>query len=388
MEQKEKTVSPIVVVTGTTSIAPIPEDVLGQDGRAAVDAAIRNLDPAELKLQEVILLGADAQDALGKHIDRLLGMISRKDAPMLYELFEELRGGLKKANLDELEKKVRAGQRPWKIITLLERVMPARAARRLKRMTTELRELITQKSKTLLDLVNGMETKAKDEVRRLVESLSMLDQLAQGYLDSVKGFGVATAAAYELLTVVQGHERMLVERANRTKDPQDIAAARNYSTLVEQLQNRALTLRTAYEQVPAELDIMTVAKGAASTTLAETANGIRQQFNDMKSALVKWHVLLSVQELQASDLQRREIVTQLRTHNVTVLDRVATTAATMQGDNRLQDAQLLLGIAQGLGNLRDKLSTISEDRKRKFEEAEKTLNEARSALQKLPAPAK
>ena len=76
----------------------------------------------------------------------------------------------------------------------------------------------------------------------------------------------------------------------------------------------------------------------------------------------------------------------LRNHNVTVLEQVSTKAATMQADNRLEDAQLLLGIGKGLETLRGKIAALADDRKRKFGEAETALNEARQIFTALPAP--
>ena len=376
----------LATATKQTSISPIPEEVLGDDGRAAVDAALSQLDPATLKLEQVILLGADAQQALGNHISILLGQVSQQDAPVLYELLEKLQGGLKQANLAELETKVRKGQEPGWMILAWEKIRGLDSTKRMKKVADQVRVMLGVKSKTLLDLVNGMEAKAREEMIRLVQNLSMLDQLAQAYLQSVQSFGIATAVTYELLTKVRAHEQQLVARTNKTADPQDISAARNYAVLVEQLQNRALTLRTAYEAVPGELEIVSIAKGAAATTLAETANGLRQEFNDMKSALVKWYVLLSIQDMQLGNTRRREIAAMLRNHNVTVLEQVSTKAATMQADNRLEDAQLLLGIGKGLETLRGKIAALADDRKRKFGEAETALNEARQIFTALPAP--
>jgi hypothetical protein len=380
----ESTNTALVTVTGLQPIVPIPDDVLGTEGRAMVDNALAELNPQTLELREVILLGTQAQEALSKHIDALLRTVTRTEAPVLYELFLKLQEGLEKVDLDELEQTVQRSHEPNWFIRTCDWIKLSNPAKRMKKTADTMREMLTQKSETILDLVKGMEAEAKQEVQQLISNLSMLDNLAEGYLESVKVFAVATAVAYELLTNVRAYEQELVTEANRTNDPQAIATARNYRNLVEQLQNRALTLRTAYEQVPAELEIMSTAKGAASTTLMETANGIRQQFNDLKSALVKWHVLLQVEELQASDMRRREIVQELRKHNVNVLERVATTAATMQGHNRFEDAQLLLGIAQGLGTLRDKLKLMGEERTKKFEEAERALTQARTIFSSLP----
>jgi hypothetical protein len=349
-----------------------------------VDAALERLPPESLQLQQVILLGTKSQEELSKHIDKLLKTVTRTEAPVLYELFMKLQEGLDEVNLDELEHTVQRAHAPGWLARTCEWMKITNPAKRMKKAADTMREMLTQKSETILDLVQGMETEARAEVQHLITNLAMLDELADGYLLSVRDFAVATAVAYELLARVRAHEQELVDEATRTNDPQAIAAARNYRNLVEQLQNRALTLRTVYEQVPAELEIMSTAKGAASTTLMETANGIHQQFNDLKSALVKWHVLLQVEELQASDERRREIVEQLRRHNVEVLERVATTAASMQGRNRFEDAQLLLGIAQGLGALRDKLKLMRDERTTQFQNAERALSQARTIFSSLP----
>lgn len=366
-------------------------EVRGQDGvtgdlnvlPAIINERLECFPLNSLTISQIIALGTQTQQKLGTSLSELLSEVSKNKNPVLYETFKRLKDGVTEANLDELEKKVRQSEEDDVISKISRFIGLSDPAKKAQKLVEELREMLSKKSKTLLDLVKDMEIEAGNNTLEMLSNLETLERLANAYLDVIDEFHIDVETSYALLNKAKKYEEVMKMEANKTGDAKQISSAQSFGQLVVQIENRSLTLKQAYEKIPANLKIVEMAKGAAGSSLAEIANNLVQQFNDIKTALITWNIMINIQESQVAEEQRQEIAKMLSKHQVTVLDRVVTTAEATPYQRRLDEAKLFMEIVNSLEALNSKVEEIRKVGQEKFTEAEKILKEAHKKLAKV-----
>ena len=145
-------------------------------------------------------------------------------------------------------------------------------------------------------------------------------------------------------------------------------------------QNRVLVLETTYAKAPADLDSIGITRGAALATLAETVSSANAEFNDIKSILIRLHVLFQMQSIQQMNEMRRELRSSLQRYGLQVLEDVSMNAAKASGETRLADADLVLETAQRLRSIADKVLAEGEQNKQRYSAARAKLEQARQLV--------
>ncbi|MBZ5762563.1 Toxic anion resistance protein (TelA) [Rhizobium sp. VS19-DR104.2] len=342
--------------------------------RSALDA---------MEASTLVTFGQEAVLGFGAKLDAILDQITKAQSPVLFELFRTIRDGVKGADLETLEADIREKLKGGFIERLLNAIGLGDPAERLKRVSDEVRGMLQSKAKSLSDLVKPMEAKVEEESAKLVGEVSRMSQLADAYRESIIALGVFVTAGRRIVETAEADLDRLTRDA-ATGDPLLVQTARDHAQKLDIFRNRLLVLETAYAKAPADLDSIGIARGAALATLAETVSAANAEFNDIKSVLIRLHVLFQMQSIQQMNDMRRQLRSSLQRYGMNVLEDVSVNAARASGENRLEDAELVLGTAQRLRAIADKVVAEGDKNKQRFAEARSKLEKARALVTDRP----
>ncbi|TQX85957.1 MULTISPECIES: toxic anion resistance protein [Rhizobium] len=342
--------------------------------RSALDA---------MEASTLVTFGQEAVLGFGAKLDAILDQITKAQSPVLFELFRTIRDGVKGADLETLEADIREKLKGGFIERLLNAIGLGDPAERLKRVSDEVRGMLQSKAKSLSDLVKPMEAKVEEESAKLVGEVSRMSQLADAYRESIIALGVFVTAGRRIVETAEANLDRLTREA-ATGDPLLVQTARDHAQKLDIFRNRLLVLETAYAKAPADLDSIGIARGAALATLAETVSAANAEFNDIKSVLIRLHVLFQMQSIQQMNDMRRQLRSSLQKYGMNVLEDVSVNAARASGENRLEDAELVLGTAQRLRAIADKVVAEGDKNKQRFAEARSKLEQARALVTDRP----
>lgn len=349
---------------------------LPQERQAEAQAIARKVSLEAMEASSLVTFGQQALSGFGAKLDAILSQITTAQSPVLFELFRTIRDGVKGADLETLEADIREKLKGSFLERILVSIGLRDPAERLKRASDEVRGMLQSKAKSLSDLVRPLETKVDEESAKLVSEVSRMSGLSDAYKEAIVSLGVFVLAGRGIVERADADlERLKQEAAGG--DPLRVQAARDHSQKLEIFRNRVLVLENAYAKAPSDLDSIGIARGAALATLAETVSAANAEFNDIKSVLIRLHVLFQMQSIQQMNDMRRELRSSLQKYGMDVLENVSVTAARASGENRLADADLVLGTAQRLRSIADKVVAEGEKNKQRYAEARSKLEQAR-----------
>ncbi|WP_200863970.1 toxic anion resistance protein [Asticcacaulis sp. AC466] len=350
--------------------------VLPPEKRTLAEELARKTPLVKTADHTVVTFGQEAIASFGAKLDDILSEITKADSPVLFELFRTIKDGVNGADLGELEQTIRKKLQ----YGFLERVLMALGlsdpANRLKRVTDEVRGMLQSKAKSLSDLIKPMEKQIESETTKLIGEVSRMSTLADGYRDNIESLGVYVEAGRHILTMA---ETELVNQTELAKsgDPLKVQQARDFAQKVDLFRNRVLVLESSYAKAPTDLDSIGLVRGAALATLADTVTSAHAEFNDVKSILIRLHALFQTQSVQQMNLMRRELRASLQGYGLDVLESVSVDAVKASGEARLADADLVLGAAQRLRVIADKVVAEGERNKQRYAAARVKLEQAR-----------
>lgn len=354
--------------------------VLGEAGMAAVAKRVGEKRLSTMSTQELALWGSGRQKALGEKLDVLLTQVNRKDSPIIFELFDRVKKGVKEANLSEIEAAIRKSlDEPW-YGPVLNFFGLGDKAKQIQEMQERFQQLISAKAKTLQELTSNMEADLEKEVYHLIEDGVRLEHQIGEFRTNVFEYAIDVVAGKKLLEDAQEDDKRMRREAEETKDPLKAQAVRDFTRRYQSFQSRVLVLQEAYVDSPMTLEMLGGIQGAEMATLSETANSSLQDFNKIKSLLLMLTSLYKTKSLQAMNDQRRMIKQKLQQFAIELYDDVAVTAAKAQGDNRLEDAQIALSIATALENVGNKVQAAYRENNEKFAQAEQLLIQAKEKI--------
>ncbi|EJB05487.1 hypothetical protein Rleg9DRAFT_4371 [Rhizobium leguminosarum bv. trifolii WSM597] len=338
---------------------------------------------ATVEPQNLITFGQEAIGGFGAKLDAILSQITNAQSPVLFELFRTIRDGINDADLKGLEASIREKLKGNFLERLLMAVGLGDPARRLKTVTDEVRGMLQSKAKSLGDLVRPMEAEIAEESGKLILEVSRMSTLAEGYRDTMVSLGVFVEAGRRILADA-GRELDRLAQEAASGDPLKVQEARDFSQKLDIFQNRVLVLETAYAKAPADLDSIGIARGAALATLADTVTSANAEFNDIKSILIRLHALFQMQSIQQMNAMRRELRASLQQYGSQVLEDVSVNSVKAAGETRLADADLVLGTAQRLRDIADKVVAEGERNKERYAAARTKLEQARQIVTDRP----
>jgi hypothetical protein len=327
----------------------------------------------------LVTFGQEAISSFGAKLDTILSQITNAQSPVLFELFRTIREGVKDADLKELEASIREKLKGSFLERLLIAIGLGDPAKRLKAVTDEVRGMLQSKAKSLSDLIKPMEAQIDEESGKLILEVSRMSTLAKGYRDTIVSLGVFVEAGRRIIADA-GRDLERLKQEAVSGDPLKVQEARDFSQKLDIFQNRVLVLETAYAKAPTDLDSIGIARGAALATLADTVSSANAEFNDIKSILIRLHALFQMQSIQQINAMRRELRASLQQYGSQVLEDVSVNAVKAAGETRLADADLVLGTAQRLRAIADKVVAEGERNKERYAAARTKLEQARQIV--------
>lgn len=345
---------------------------------SAVGEIVEKFDLATVDGPEIVLFGSERQKEIGKKLDDFLAEITKGSSPVLFELFNRLKKGVDEADLPALEAKIRASQSKGFLARIGDSMGLTSTVKRLQKANTEIEQMLASKSKSLMDLTKSQEAQLSTEVTRLVQDANKLTQLAKEFRINVNEFSVYVDAGRQILA----REKIVLENkkalALETKNTLDIEDANLHEQKVNLFENRQLILETILAKAPSELQSIYISQGAGLQVLGETASASLEEFNTIKSTLIKLSVNLQIGSIQTINAERRNLMTSLEAYGNNTLGNVAVKAAEQQGINRLEDANRLLANATKLREIANNVTQKEKENKAKFEEARQKLLDSKA----------
>lgn len=328
--------------------------------------------------ERLVLFGSERQKEFGSKLDVLLAELTKGGSPVLFELFNKLSKGVDQADLGTLEKEIRESLKETTFSKFMSAVGLSNAAKRIQGANERVNNMLTSKSKNLLDLTKEMQESTSIEVAKLINDSSKLQQLAGEFRENIAQFGTYVEAGK--LILADAESELSNSTALASGDPLQIEQYKLQEQRVELFRSRLLVLETAYQNAPTELESIRIGLGASLSTLGETANSALEQFNSIKSTLIKLAVTHQTQSLLAMNDERRKLNDKLNQHATNQLGQVAQQAAAQQGIHRLEDAKRLLETATALKSISDKVKAETEANKVRFAEARTNLAQVKQLL--------
>ena len=374
---------------GVTALVPVsvktdelvPANIFTPEERAQIAERVKGKTLASMSEQEIVLWGSGRERELGQKLDALLAHVTKEDSPEVFEVFKRVKKGIKDVKLEEVEEEIRKSlAEPW-YIKVLQKIplLGQDPEDRIEEMSEHFRRLILGKTTTLQDMTSKMEDKVQGGVRALIAGSVSLSRQVDEFETNVIAYGMEVAAGRIILEAAREHEAALIEEARQTKDPIKAQNARDFQQRMMLFENRLLVLKTAYVDAPVTLEMLGGIKTAGLQTLSETASAMLGDFNKIKSLLLMLVALYKIKSVQQMNAQRRLVKQQLQR----LYEVVGTEAARVAGDNRLEDAQMVLTVATELERIGDKVAGIHEQNKQKFAQAEKLLIQARDKISQI-----
>ena len=182
-----ETNSSLVPTPPTGNLPAVVTVVLPPEKAGAVSDLAERFTVMKAEPHVLITFGQEAIGSFGARLDEILSQITNAESPVLFELFRTIRDGVNDADLKDLETSIREKLKG----SFMERVLMAIGlgdpAKRLKKVTDEVRGMLQSKAKSLGDLITPMERQIDEESGKLIGEVSRMSVLASGYRD--RGMG-------------------------------------------------------------------------------------------------------------------------------------------------------------------------------------------------------
>ncbi len=384
------------------SLVPAPSSTaLATPLRAPMTAVVVKL-PAELALKvpevargfsiaavpatQIVTFGQAPVNAFSAHLNAMLEQVTKADSPVLFELFRKISTSVKDMDLPTLEADIRDKLQGGWLSRIARKIGLGSQANRLEAAADEVRGMLKSKASSLLDLIRPMENQVTQESGKLIGEINRLGQQAAGYRQSILDLGVYVEAGREILAQAESERIALEASAQASQDAVQIRDAKDFRAKVDLFENRLLTLEGAYAKAPVDLESIGIAQTAGLMTLADTISSSQVEFNDIKSALLRLNATFQIRSLQQLNAMRRDLRADLQRYSLDQLETVAVDATRSAADAQLENAKLLLGVAQSLGNISAKVDAERQKNVGKIAEARAVLLQVQQQVSTLAPP--
>lgn len=366
------TTTPVAVQTvNTPSLFSTLQDkpfvpVVNQNLSPIASKLVADFDLTKVEPQNLILFGVEKEKELAQQLDGLLASITKESSPVLFEMFNKLKKGVKDVNLPELKSEIENAQKQ----PFFSKLFGQTVGKHLQKAQERINGMLTAKSTALLDLVKKMEAETETASRDLLKASNDLKTLAQGYRNNVISLEDYEKAGEILIQNAEAYLAQMGEGEQKEL----------FKQKVDLFRNRCMVINNSLANGPTQLKAIRLAEGSGLATLSELIMGSTSEFNQIKTALIKISVAHKEQGLQSLNEERRKMRSDLSVYADQLLEETAVKSAGQSSLNRLQDAEEILASATRLNSLSDKVAAEKAAGEQRTKEAAAKLLEVKRMM--------
>jgi len=343
----------------------------------AIQTRVQGFNFAALPAQNIALLGQEPTDSLNRALDSFLDRINKNENPQLFKLVDTLSESIAKEKLGDLAEQMLSAQ-PGLKDRILGMFSKKALQRGLDKAYEELGRIARNKSKTLSDVVVGMERQLKVEMAKLQDELRNMDALKGEYRKAFVSFGEEVLFLNNALAKAQAEAPALLAAADK-----DVMAQQEIHDKLQALESVALSRESMLTRMPAEALIIRQVQNAGISTLQELTVTMGDRFASIRMTLLGIHGANLVRNVQRLGEANATLDNQLQEARAKLMVGVVTTAANAPGNNRLEQANNLKKVVADTQALQTIVETARDSNRAKFIEARTTLAQARQDIQAL-----
>lgn len=362
--------------------------ILRQEQWPQAQAVLASLDFASIAPADIVTIGLESEQNLGRTLDGFLGRLDKKTAAKVFDLFGRLQKGVDDANLPEILEKVQKGEDRGFfsdiVNSIFHKLTGKSAEDAAHAFMEELTELITGRTRTLATEMQKLEGELHREMQSLSGELKTLDQLKHKYGEHFAQFTVDAAVARAFVDKASAH----VQAQAAAADPGDVVAQGHVRALEDKLrllESRALALEGTYTRLPADQMVIQQVEAAGVATLQETATTLASRLASIKMALLAIQGAFAVKAVQQLSARQAKLDDQLNKVRADALKDVAVAAAKAPGDNRLAQARQIEAVIASTREIDQLVRAARQETDQKFDAARESFAQSRSALAELHA---
>ncbi|MBN3761332.1 hypothetical protein [Burkholderia sp. Ac-20365] len=342
-----------------------------------IQARVAAFDIEALSLQDIVTLETKPSDDLNHVLGQFLDQVNEAENPQVFKLVTALNEAVAKEDLGGLADSI-LNAKP----TLWDRARGIFSKKLRARIIDEvydnLARLAKQRSKTLQDVVVGMENRLQQDAATLVDELhrleSLKDQYRKSFVDFVLGVAFLHNALVKAKTIAPA---LLASAGNDSMRKQEI------NDKLAALESVALAREGMMTRLPAEQVVIQQLETAGTSTLQELRTNMGTRFASIRMTLLTIHSAQLVQNVQRLDGANADLERNLQDVRARITKTVVTTAANAPGNNRIRQAQELKKIINDTRELQDAVDASREANREKFATARAMFEEARSEVFEL-----
>lgn len=335
---------------------------------------VASFDFAQIRQEQIAVLGAEPTLALNRILDAYLARINRAENPQIFKLIPALDDAVAKERLGELADNI-LNAKP-SLVDRLRGMMNKRSlARALDRVYEDLNRVAKLKSQALSDVVKDMEGKLSIELKNLGTELLELEAMKNEYRRIFVAFAEETVFLQNALKKAKAEAPALLAAAGP-----DLARQQEIQDKLQSLESVSVARETMMTRMPAEQIVIRQVQNAAISTMQEVVTTMGDRFASIRMTLITIHgtqMIQNVQRLAQSGANLDNNLQEVRAH---LMQGVVTTAALAPGNNRVEQANNLKRVVADTQALQTIVDNARVTNRAKFEEARNTLAGVRQDL--------
>jgi hypothetical protein len=358
--------------------------VLTNTQHVEVASRLSQLEFDTIPSRDIVSLGFAEYQGLQQTLDGFLSGLSMHNAEQVFQIFQQLSDGVDAAKLKDIAENIGKIDKPAWYVSLF-RILKSK--KKIEASAQSAYQTIVDrlqgKTKTLCDVIRGLENELGGKITTLFTELQRLEQVKESYGTHRKKFTVAVAVAEAFLEQSKQHVAKIKGELKGSTDPNDTIRMSELDTKLQLLESRTIALLGSFTSLPADQLIIQQIEHAGIATIQETMTTASGRFASIKMTLLKLHGAIEVKGLQRINAAHAQLDQHLHEVSALITQDVVTAAALAPGENRLAQAKQILEIVTETRTLLDIADKARQVNSQKFDEARQIISTAREGLTEL-----
>jgi BMFP domain-containing protein YqiC len=354
---------------------------LNQGQMILVEERLKKIDFRIMSSMDVAMLGSEVDKKFHTTLDGFLAKIDEVDNTNLFRLLRKLSDGVERENLEAFADQI-LNDEPDMLDKLLSLGSKKALSKSVDNTKERLKKLMSDKTKTLMDLVEDMSNDVDIEQGKLQTLLENMVNLKDAYRDRFNDFIIVVTFVWMFFE----QSKIKTGEFERTLGANDLIGSQvlgEMKSKLRTLESRALALEKALTRIAADQLLIAQLEEAGIETFLDVVTTIPGRIGEVKSTLLALHAALITRGVQGISEQSKQFGHKLNRVRAKVTEEVVTTAANAAGDNRLAEARSLRDIAAEIRKLAGIKNTAIENNLEKLKETRTILREVQQELVEL-----